>query len=814
MSITPTSPNSTFARGKSAIGHYIIGKTIGEGTFGKVKLGVHILTGENVAVKVLEKNRILDVADVERVAREIHILKLIRHPHIVQLYEIIETHKQLYLIMEYASGGELFDYIVAKSRLREREAVKLFHQILDGVYKVHEMGVVHRDLKPENLLLDEKKNIKIVDFGLSNSFRKDQLLKTACGSPCYAAPEMISGRRYVPSLCDIWSCGVILFAMVSGYLPFEDKETARLYKKILGAQYQCPNDISSRVRELIAGILCTDPQRRMTARLIRQNPWYNGLIRTDKLSERPPDLQFLPGVGCEVPSCRRCQRWVKRAPDEHVESDVMVQLEKFGMSREYVLGCLRLNKHNHCTTTYYLLLEKKTRLVENLESSEEIREKFFAFDKIDIPIQQGTPIIYGQEEAFSPPSTATPLFNFLTPGATNLSAALPHFAWPQTAREASAKVAQKFIPHSVRTARQDPAQQMRTLFNTTPRTPPIQVGLRTPMSARVPAVVERLYPGKPPLSARIPNICHSDRPRSLPNTQASTHQASIGTRDPRVYSTLTMRPPMAASAPTPRHSYGTRVTRPCSTPTACPLSTAAVPTPRQAIGARNPRLFSTPTTRPLSAVSAPVPRLSITSRPSIGSSNLSPRGSPAGHMMPPPAGAAPVLGGTARTTSNRGNMVMHPQSTRYSPSVGTATTAKRLINVFWPPTSPRANNLSPRVPLTSRAPSSMSGARAQVAAPLTSRNSSKIAHQAFNSYCPTGKPPKYIFQELHRCLKLHNIQFLAQIDSTVKCQNHGLRFDVQICSERDVNVVRFKRIAGDVGSYRDTCRSLLNDMRI
>merc|ERR1719262_103455 len=140
-------------RSKS-IGHYILGKTIGEGTFGKVKLGTHILTGEKVAVKILEKERIVEVADVERVAREVHILKLIQHPHIVQLYEIIETRRQLYLIMEYASGGELFDYIVANGRVQEPEACSFFRQILEGVEKIHMMNVVHRDLKPENLLLD------------------------------------------------------------------------------------------------------------------------------------------------------------------------------------------------------------------------------------------------------------------------------------------------------------------------------------------------------------------------------------------------------------------------------------------------------------------------------------------------------------------------------------------------------------------------------------------------------------------------------------------------------------------------------------
>lgn len=168
-------------------------KTIGKGTFGKVKLGVHNLTNERVAVKILEKDKIQDVNDVERVAREIHILKMIRHPNIIQLYEIIETPKQLYLIMEYANGGELFDYIVKNQRVKEPQALQFFHQIIGGVEYLHKLNIVHRDLKPENLLLDHNLNIKIVDFGLSNTYKNGETLKTACGSPCYAAPEMIAG---------------------------------------------------------------------------------------------------------------------------------------------------------------------------------------------------------------------------------------------------------------------------------------------------------------------------------------------------------------------------------------------------------------------------------------------------------------------------------------------------------------------------------------------------------------------------------------------------------------------------------------------
>mmetsp|Transcript_64297 Transcript_64297/g.119493 ORF Transcript_64297/g.119493 Transcript_64297/m.119493 type:complete len:821 (-) Transcript_64297:133-2595(-) len=337
-------PASTQVRPRAkSIGHYVLGKTIGEGTFGKVKLGTHILTGERVAVKVLEKERIQEVADVERVAREVHILKLIHHPHIVQLYEIIETRRQLYLIMEYASGGELFEYIVSSGRVQEAEACRFFHQIIAGVEKIHMMQIVHRDLKPENLLLDDHRNIKIVDFGLSNVYRDGQLLKTACGSPCYAAPEMIAGHSYVPSLCDLWSCGVILFALVCGYLPFEDQNTATLYKKILAADYRSPRFISEGVKDLISGLLTTDPTRRFTVPVVRSHPWYRQI---PEASVPPRDLSL---------------------DRQGLEEDVLRELESFGFPRDYAVRCLEVNKHNHVTTTYYLLVEKKRRMLDRLD---------------------------------------------------------------------------------------------------------------------------------------------------------------------------------------------------------------------------------------------------------------------------------------------------------------------------------------------------------------------------------------------------------------------------------------------------------------
>lgn len=282
----------------------------------------------------MEKEKICDVADVERVSREIHILKLIRHPNIIQLYEIIETPKKLYLIMEYASGGELFEYIVKNNKLNEVEACLLFHQIVAGIEYIHKLHIVHRDLKPENLLLDEKNSIKIVDFGLSNTYKLDETLKTACGSPCYAAPEMIAGKLYKGIEVDIWSAGVILFAMICGYLPFEDSNTSQLYKKILAGDCKYSKSISRKAKDFLKGILNIDPNKRFTISDIRAHNWYK------QIEEKPK-----PGILIGYDHIR-------------VDYSVLSQLKSFGYDLDYTKKCLEADKHNEVTTSYYLLLKR------------------------------------------------------------------------------------------------------------------------------------------------------------------------------------------------------------------------------------------------------------------------------------------------------------------------------------------------------------------------------------------------------------------------------------------------------------------------
>eukprot|EP00047_Mylnosiga_fluctuans_P004714 m.236127 g.236127 ORF g.236127 m.236127 type:complete len:242 (-) comp12931_c0_seq1:891-1616(-) len=226
--------------GVKGIGHYEFRETLGTGSFGKVIRAVHSLTGHMVAVKIINRSKVCDLDMADKIKREIQILKLFRHPHIIKLYQVISSPTDIFMVMEYVSGGELFDYIINHGKLSEREARSFFQQILSGVDYCHRHMVVHRDLKPENLLLDSKGNVKIADFGLSNIMRDGDFLKTSCGSPNYAAPEVISGQLYAGPEVDVWSCGVILYVLLCGKLPFDDEHVQHLFKKIKGGIYSLP----------------------------------------------------------------------------------------------------------------------------------------------------------------------------------------------------------------------------------------------------------------------------------------------------------------------------------------------------------------------------------------------------------------------------------------------------------------------------------------------------------------------------------------------------------------------------------------------
>ena len=258
------------------IGNYLIKKTLGKGTFAKVKLAIHLPSKEKVAIKIIEKNRLKEEDDITRLKREFEMLTKFNHPNVISVTEIFENREAYFTVMEYCDGGELFNYIVVNRILSEEKAAFFYFQLVNGLEYIHSLGIVHRDLKPENLLLTSDYILKISDFGLSNYFNKngDNLLETPCGSPCYASPEMLSGENYDGCKIDIWASGIVLFAMLCGYLPFDHKDNDILFRKILRCKISYPKNLSSEAKDLIKKILVPNPSKRITIPEIKKHPFY------------------------------------------------------------------------------------------------------------------------------------------------------------------------------------------------------------------------------------------------------------------------------------------------------------------------------------------------------------------------------------------------------------------------------------------------------------------------------------------------------------------------------------------------------------
>ena len=266
---------------------YLVKETIGKGTFSKVKLGINKSTGEKVAIKILEKNKIQNKSDQIRVQREIDIIKKVKHLNIVKIIQIKEDHKNIYIIMEFIDY-DLFLHIVNNKHLDEKESSLYYFQLINGMEYIHSLNIVHRDLKPENLLLTKNKILKIIDFGLSNYSYNNEYLMTHCGSPSYTSPEMISGNKYDGYAVDVWTSGIILYAMLCGYLPFEERDNKRLFKKIVKCRVCYPTFLPNNAVNLMKKILIANPSKRITIKEIKKHPFY--LEGKDIFYKRYPSL--------------------------------------------------------------------------------------------------------------------------------------------------------------------------------------------------------------------------------------------------------------------------------------------------------------------------------------------------------------------------------------------------------------------------------------------------------------------------------------------------------------------------------------------
>ena len=327
---------------------YILLETIGEGAFGKVKLGIHKPTKQEVAIKIFEKKNLSSPQDLLVFKKEISILKKLNHPNIIKIYNLLEDESNYYIIMEYALKGDLFNYIVSKKKLEEKEASYFYCQLILAIEFLHNLGITHRDLKPENLLIKDNNLLTIIDFGLSGECPNNQLLSTPCGSPSYAAPEMILGKKYNGLNTDIWSSGIILYAMVCGHLPFEDNDQEKLYKNILTLNYDLPNFLSENCKDLIKKILCINEKKRIDINGIKNHPF---LIDSFKRYNPYEFIYYNP----------------KKIYNKVIE--IMVNnLSEYNYNKNEILYSIKNNIFNNLTTTYELLL-KKLSFKENKNDS-------------------------------------------------------------------------------------------------------------------------------------------------------------------------------------------------------------------------------------------------------------------------------------------------------------------------------------------------------------------------------------------------------------------------------------------------------------
>ncbi|XP_069163626.1 serine/threonine-protein kinase SIK3 isoform X7 [Procambarus clarkii] len=324
------------------VGYYEFEKTIGKGNFAVVKLATHKVTQSKVAIKIIDKTKI-DADNLRKILREIEILKKLRHPYIIRLYQVMETERMIYLVTEYASCGELFDFVASKGKMNEGDARTKFMQIVAALRYCHKRGIVHRDLKAENLLLDKDLNIKLADFGFSNFYTPGVLLSTWCGSPPYAAPELFEGKEYDGPKADVWSLGVILFVLVCGYLPFDAKTLQTLRSIVVAGKFRIPYFMSSDCDNLIRKMLQVDPEKRINIERIMQHRWITMEGIDSKITEI---LQHYNTAESDRPP-----------PDNDQVLEHMMHIIP-DLDREKILQCVHGMKFDHISAIYHLLEEK------------------------------------------------------------------------------------------------------------------------------------------------------------------------------------------------------------------------------------------------------------------------------------------------------------------------------------------------------------------------------------------------------------------------------------------------------------------------
>lgn len=356
------------SKGKIA-GLYDLEETIGKGHYAVVKLARHVFTGERVAVKVIDKSK-LDKVSRGHLYQEVRCMKLVQHPHVVRLYEVIDTQTKLYLILELGDGGDMYDYIMKhRNGLPEDQAQKYFIQILEAISYCHKLHVVHRDLKPENVVFFEKLGIvKLTDFGFSNLFHPGEKLDTSCGSLAYSAPEILLGDSYEAPAVDIWSLGVILYMLVAGDPPFQEANDSETLTMILDCKYKKPSHLSAECLDLISKMLVREPAKRACLSEILSHVWLRW-PKGKSAQGSTPDSMSSPGDSTNVGCCplhlnssiAAAQNPVELLSEKERMSIIQKMINGKIATKDEIIDAISKNNYNHITATYYLLAERKLR---------------------------------------------------------------------------------------------------------------------------------------------------------------------------------------------------------------------------------------------------------------------------------------------------------------------------------------------------------------------------------------------------------------------------------------------------------------------
>ncbi|XP_076431470.1 serine/threonine-protein kinase SIK2 isoform X4 [Peromyscus maniculatus bairdii] len=369
-------------RGPVRVGFYDIEGTLGKGNFAVVKLGRHRITKTEVAIKIIDKSQ-LDAVNLEKIYREVQIMKMLDHPHIIKLYQVMETKSMLYLVTEYAKNGEIFDYLANHGRLNESEARRKFWQILSAVDYCHDRKIVHRDLKAENLLLDNNMNIKIADFGFGNFFKTGELLATWCGSPPYAAPEVFEGQQYEGPQLDIWSMGVVLYVLVCGALPFDGPTLPILRQRVLEGRFRIPYFMSEECEHLIRRMLVLDPSKRLSIAQIKEHKWMLIEVPVQRPILYPQEQENEPSIG-------------------EFNEQVLRLMHSLGIDQQKTIESLQNKSYNHFAAIYFLLVER----LKSHRSSFPVEQRLDGRQRRPSTIAEQTVAKAANVEAFSFPTSS------------------------------------------------------------------------------------------------------------------------------------------------------------------------------------------------------------------------------------------------------------------------------------------------------------------------------------------------------------------------------------------------------------------------